>query len=85
LTGIPARRTVALSGEITLNGKLLPVSGIREKVLAAQRAGVETVVFPADNKAEISLLSEDLKKGLNVTKAHHVSELETLVLSKSTT
>jgi ATP-dependent Lon protease len=85
LTGIPARRTVALSGEITLNGKLLPVSGIREKVLAAQRAGVETVVFPADNTAEISLLSEDLKKGLNVTTAHHVSELETLVLSKSTT
>ena len=46
LTGKPARRDVALSGEFTLSGRLLPVSGIREKVLAAQRAGVKTIIFP---------------------------------------
>ena len=50
LTGRPARRDVALTGELTLSGRILPVSGIREKVLAAQRAGVKVVVFPKKNE-----------------------------------
>ena len=50
LTGRPARRDVALTGELTLSGRILPVSGIREKVLAAQRAGVTVVVFPKANE-----------------------------------
>ena len=61
LTGRPARRDVALSGELTLSGRLLPVSGIREKILAAQRAGVHTVVFPKKNEVDLADLEPEVE------------------------
>lgn len=60
LTQRPARNNVALSGELTLSGAILPVSGIREKVLAAQRAGVKTIIFPMRNKIEVDELEKDI-------------------------
>ena len=63
LTGRPARRDVALTGELTLSGRILPVSGIREKVLAAQRAGVTVVVFPKANNVDIINLEDQSQSG----------------------
>jgi len=80
LTGRPARRDVALTGELTLSGRILPVSGIREKVLAAQRAGVKVVVFPKNNEVDIVNLEETAKAGLEMVLADAVEPLVDLVL-----
>ena len=69
LTGRPARRDVALTGELTLSGRILPVSGIREKILAAQRAGVKMVVFPKQNEVDINNLEPEVKEGLEIVLA----------------
>jgi len=80
LTKRAARREVALTGEITLHGDILPVSGIREKVLAAQRAGVKTVVLPRRNKVDVDNLEEDVKQDVQVVLADEIPQLVELVL-----
>jgi len=80
LTGRPARRDVALTGELTLSGRILPVSGIREKVLAAQRAGVKVVVFPKKNEVDIVNLEDQVKTGLEIVLADAIEPLVDLVL-----
>jgi len=60
------RKDIALTGEITLSGRILPVSGIRDKILAAQRAGIKKIVFPEQNEAEIDLLESDVKEGMEI-------------------
>ena len=82
LTGRPARRDVALTGELTLSGRILPVSGIREKILAAQRAGVRTVVFPKQHEVDINNLEPEVKEGLQITLAEDIKPLMDLVLLK---
>lgn len=71
LTGIPVRKDVAMTGEITLRGKILPVGGIREKVLAAHRAGIRKVLLPEDNKRDIDDIPEKVR-----------NEMEFVLLSK---
>jgi len=80
LTGRPARRDVALTGELTLSGRILPVSGIREKVLAAQRAGVKMVVFPKKNEVDIVNLEDQVKAGMEIVLADAIEPLVDLVL-----
>jgi ATP-dependent Lon protease len=80
LTGRPARRDAALSGEMTLNGRLLPVSGIREKLLAAQRGGVTTVIFPQGNEVDVKNLGEEVKEGLQIILAEEVGQIVDLIL-----
>jgi len=80
LTERPCKRDVALTGELTLTGRILPVGGVKEKVLAAHRAGVKSVVFPAKNEAEIQDISEDVKKDLNIITIEELSEVIDLVL-----
>ncbi len=80
LSGRAARRDVALSGELTLSGRLLPVSGIREKILAAQQAGVRVVVFPKQNAADIADLEAAVKEGLEIVLADNLENLVDLVL-----
>ena len=76
----PARRNVALSGELTLSGAILPVSGIREKVLAAQRAGVKTVIFPKRNKVEVDEMEPDLWDRVQIILADEVHSILDIVL-----
>jgi ATP-dependent Lon protease len=65
-TGRPARREVAMTGELTLRGSILPVSGVREKLLAAQRAWVRVVIFPQRNAVDLNDIEEELKEGLEI-------------------
>ena len=65
-TGMPVRENLAMTGEISLRGKILPVGGIKEKVIAAKRAGVDTVILPADNKKDYDDLPELVKDDVHV-------------------
>ncbi|NWF51918.1 MAG: endopeptidase La [Nitrospirae bacterium] len=83
LTGRPARLDVAITGELTLSGRILPVGGIKEKMLAARRAGVKAVVLPLKNKMDLENLPGDVKKGLEVCLVERVDEIVNVVLSKN--
>jgi ATP-dependent Lon protease len=72
LSGRPARNDVAMTGEITLSGRVLPIGGVKEKILGAVRAGISTVVLPKDNEADLDDLPEEIRNGLTV---HLVEEL----------
>ncbi len=76
LTDRPVKRQVALTGELTLRGRILPVGGVREKALAAHRAGVTSVVFPAKNNADLKEIPEEIKRDLEIIA---VSELDQIV------
>jgi ATP-dependent Lon protease len=65
LTGIPARADVAMSGEITLRGRVLRVGGIKEKAVAALRSGIDRVLLPRANETDLELLPEEVRQGLN--------------------
>ena len=65
-SGRPARARVAMTGEITLRGKVLPVGGIKEKVLAAKRAGIERIVLPERNRKDVEEIASDLLQGLEL-------------------
>jgi len=82
LTGRAARPGVALTGEMSLSGALLPVAGIREKILAAQRGGVHTVALPAGNKPEADALEPDIRAAVAIVLAAEVAELVDVVLEK---
>jgi ATP-dependent Lon protease len=66
MTGIPVRRDVAMTGEITLRGRVLPIGGLKEKLLAALRGGIKTVLIPEENAKDIAEIPDSLKKGLNI-------------------
>lgn len=83
LTRKPARRDVALTGELTLSGRILPVSGIRDKLLAAQRAGVKVVVLPKANAVDAMSLEPDVTDSLEVVFAEAVQTLVEAVLGQS--
>ncbi|MCL2340218.1 MAG: endopeptidase La [Proteobacteria bacterium] len=75
LTKRPARRDVALTGEMTLTGRILPVSGIREKVLAAKRAGVQLVLLPQANREEVEALDADVVEGIRLQLVAQASDI----------
>jgi len=75
LTGIPIRRDVAMTGEITLRGRVLPIGGLKEKLLAALRAGVTTVFIPKDNEKDLAEIPDNVKKGLTIVAVSHVDEV----------
>ena len=66
MTGIPVRRDVAMTGEITLRGRVLPIGGLKEKLLAASRGGMKTVLIPEENAKDLVEISETIKKGLEI-------------------
>jgi ATP-dependent Lon protease len=81
LTDTPVRPLTAMTGEITLSGNVLPVGGIKEKFLAARRAGVETIILPADNRQDVEEdLTPELMKGVSVHYAQHIEDVLAVAL-----
>lgn len=80
LTERPARREVAMTGELTLSGRILPVAGIKEKLLAARRAGVKTVILPRKNKVDVEDLPENIRKDLEIILVDKIEDIVDLVL-----
>jgi ATP-dependent Lon protease len=81
ITGRPCCREVALTGELTLTGRILPVGGIKEKLLAAHRAGVRTVVMPAKNIVDLEKIGEDIKMALGIVPIDELSQAIDRVLT----
>ncbi len=75
LTKRPARRDVAMTGELTLNGRILPISGVREKILAAQRAGIKVVIFPKRNAVDVSNLEPESCEGMEVVLSDDIKSI----------
>jgi ATP-dependent Lon protease len=76
----PCRRDTALTGELTLSGRILPVGGVKEKILAAHRAGVKSVVFPAKNKGDLNEIPPEVKEELKIITLDELGEIIDLVL-----
>jgi ATP-dependent Lon protease len=75
MTRRPVRKDVAMTGEITLRGKVLPVGAVRDKVLAAHRAGIKRVLLPKDNENDLADIPEDVRRELEITLVEHVDEV----------
>ena len=84
LTRRPARRDVALTGEFTLSGRVLPVGGLREKILAAQQAGVRTILLPERNKREVLVMNDEVRNAADLHFISSINEVVDLVLLPST-
>jgi ATP-dependent Lon protease len=82
LTGIPIRRDVAMTGEITLRGRVLPIGGLKEKLLAALRAGITTVFIPKDNEKDLAEIPDNVKKHLKLIPVADVDEVIAQALSR---
>ena len=81
LSGIPVRSDVAMTGEITLRGKVLPIGGLREKTMAAYKAGIKTVIIPKDNLPDLDEVDETVKANIEFVLAEHISDvLETALV-----
>ncbi|WP_129792812.1 endopeptidase La [Sphingosinicella sp. CPCC 101087] len=75
LTGIPVRRDVAMTGEVTLRGRVLPIGGLKEKLLAALRGGITKVLIPAENEKDLVEIPANIKEGLEIIAVSHVDEV----------
>ena len=80
LSGRPARHDLAMTGEITLRGRVLPIGGVKEKVLGAVRAGIRTIVLPFENEGDLDDLPEDVRKSLDVHLVEDLGEVLSLAL-----
>ena len=75
LTGIPVRNDVAMTGEITLRGEVLPIGGLKEKLLAAHRAGIKTVLIPEENRKDLAEIPDNVKESLDVKPVRWIDEV----------
>jgi ATP-dependent Lon protease len=82
LTGIPVRRDVAMTGEVTLRGRVLPIGGLKEKLLAALRAGIHTVVIPQENEKDLAEIPDNVKSGLKIVPVSSVGEVLKIALTR---
>jgi ATP-dependent Lon protease len=80
LTRVPARSSVAMTGEITLRGEVLPIGGLKEKLLAAHRGGIETVLIPADNQKDLAEIPKNIKDKLRIVPVKWIDEVIELAL-----
>jgi ATP-dependent Lon protease len=85
LTGIPVRRDIAMTGEITLRGRVLPIGGLKEKLLAALRGGLKTVLIPKENEKDLAEIPDNVKRGLRLVPVSTVDELLAEALVKPLT
>ena len=82
MTGIPVRRDIAMTGEITLRGRVLPIGGLKEKLLAALRAGITTVFIPKDNEKDLAEIEDGVKKHIKIIPVAHVDEVISQALAR---
>ena len=75
MTGIPVRRDLAMTGEITLRGRVWPIAGLKEKLLAAQRGGIKTVLIPEENAKDLGEISDSIKSGLEIVPVSRMDEI----------
>jgi ATP-dependent Lon protease len=75
LTGVAVRRDVAMTGEVTLRGRVLPIGGIKEKLLAAHRGGLRKVLIPQENERELAEIPENIKRGIEIVPVTTVDEV----------
>ncbi len=85
LTGIPVRRDIAMTGEITLRGRVLPIGGLKEKLLAALRGGLKTVLIPAENEKDLAEIPDNVKRGLMIVPVHTADEVLHHALARALT
>ncbi len=81
LTGIPVRSDVAMTGEVTLRGRVLAIGGLKEKLLAAMRGGITTVLIPEENRKDLAELPANIREGLEIIPVSHVDEVLALALT----
>ena len=75
MTGIPVRHDVAMTGEVTLRGRVLPIGGLKEKLLAALRSGVKTVLIPEENIRDLKEIPEIVTKGMEIVPVSRMEEV----------
>ncbi len=75
LTGIPVRKDIAMTGEVSLRGNAMPIGGLKEKLLAALRGGIKTVLIPEENEKDLADIPDNVKDGLEIIPVKHVSEV----------
>jgi ATP-dependent Lon protease len=80
LTKIPVRKDIAMTGEVTLRGNALAIGGLKEKLLAALRGGIKTVLIPKENEKDLTEIPDNVKEGLQIIPVSHVSEVLKLAL-----
>jgi len=85
LTGIAVRKDVAMTGEITLRGRVLPIGGLKEKLLAALRSGIKTVLIPADNEKDLAEIPDNVTKGMKIIPVARVEQVLEHALAESLT
>ncbi len=83
LLGIPVRNDIAMTGEISLRGRVLPIGGLREKLLAARRSGIKKVLIPKDNEKDLSEVPDEILKDLEIVFVEHVDDILPLALAAS--
>jgi ATP-dependent Lon protease len=83
LSGVPVRNDVAMTGEVTLSGRVLPIGGVKEKVLGALRAGITTIILPKENLPDLDDIREDERAKLDVHPVGHLSEVLAVALQQS--
>jgi ATP-dependent Lon protease len=85
MTSIPVRKDVAMTGEITLRGRVLPIGGLKEKLLAALRAGIKTVVIPEENVKDLAEIGDEIKKALEIVPASRMDDVLKVALLRMPT
>jgi ATP-dependent Lon protease len=83
MTGIPVRRDVAMTGEITLRGRVLPIGGLKEKLLAALRGGIKKVLIPEENAKDLTEIGDNVKSALEIIPVTRMGEVLTHALVRA--
>jgi ATP-dependent Lon protease len=82
LTNTPVKRDVAMTGEVTLRGKVLPIGGLKEKLLAALRGGIKTAIIPSENEKDLKEIPQNVIEGIKIIPVTHVDEVLKIALTK---
>jgi ATP-dependent Lon protease len=82
MTGIAVHRDVAMTGEITLRGRVLPIGGLKEKLLAAHRGGIKTVLIPEENAKDLVEINDSIKSGLDIIPVSRMDEVLARALTR---